>query len=275
MRLTLARFLEENNVSVEDAALKTGISESVIKRVMRGTIPASKKTKTRFKEVYDLDITEVNTEILTKKESEEEVKSMKQEVKSLKSESKSDIKDLTSKYKSEKEAILAQIALLERQSEINDLKMSLVQLLNKDDSFFSRLDVSKTIKRLVSLSTTDGQDDAEKVKVKVEVQEDDKIELNSVTEDLERPTTEVEERLEEDEEKVEETEIDDVDDINDDSVEEVFQYPEDIEIEDDDVDDCGNPTEDDLSQFEVDESDFESSEEFLDEDDFPDDIDLD
>lgn len=159
MRLSLKKFLVENNISIEDASKMTGVSESVIRRVCRGTIPVSSKTKVAFKETYDLDIIEINHDVLINNETKKEEKEMKEQIKMLKNEHKENVKELKTAYKNEANELKRQIKLLEKQAEIKELKSGLAQVLSSDDDFFTRPDVLKFVKKLISL--LDGKEDDE------------------------------------------------------------------------------------------------------------------
>lgn len=234
MRCSLKKFIEENNIDVKEASEKTGVSISVINRVMRGTIPASAKTKTRFKEVYDLDIIEISHDVLKKKEKNEEISNMKQEIKELKQVHKADIKALTCQYEDEKTGLFNQIKELQKQVEIKDLRLSLTNILSQNDEFFSRPDVVRTIRRLTSLAN-ETKDALELKEPADEVIEDEKLELDQIEEFVE----ETDETLEEDEESEEETD-DEIENVNNgldtdasEYVPDEYEYPEDVEIEED------------------------------------------
>ncbi len=171
MRCSLNKFLTDNNITQKEASEKTGISENVIRRVVRGTIPASQKTREAFKTIYDLDIIEISNAVLTRNEAKEECKQMKEEIKTIKAEYKNDLTELKQKYKAEGNELRKQIEELEKQAEIKDLKLSLAQILTSDDSFFKKPEVLKYLKKLVSLFNVNEDDE------KDEVQEDDNLEL--------------------------------------------------------------------------------------------------
>lgn len=165
MKLTIKEFLEKNNLSIKEASLKTGLSDNVIRRNLKGTYPVSANTRQVFKEVFDLDIVDVYD---TKEKGEKMINNnvMKNETKNVKEEiitydssknekvvtHKSDIKQLKTRFELENEAIKKQIEALLHQSEIKEMKIALTQILSLNDEFFTRPDVVDTVKKLIKLS---------------------------------------------------------------------------------------------------------------------------
>ncbi len=278
MRCSLKKFIEENEIDIKEASDKTGVSVSVISRVMRGTIPASAKTKSKFKEVYDLDIIEISHGVLKQKETKEEISNMKQEIKELKQGYKADIKILTNQYQNEKAGLFNQIKELQKQIDIKDMRLSLTKILSQNDSFFARPDVIRTIRKLMSM--VEGNiDDLESKEHIDEIVEDNKLELDQIEECVEKVDEVVEEDEESSKEIVESIEpVEQIEEIKDSVVVEsnpIEEFTEDLNNqdsldEDEDIEDLDDEIENDNNGLDIDSVDEAESENY----EYPEDVEI-